>query len=90
MGEKGAIFASEGKFIRTIPPEVKVLSTVGAGDAMVAGLVAGESIGCSFEERARLATAFSAAALTKLGPGRTSRERVYPLMKDIKIEEVRT
>lgn len=90
MGEKGAIFASEGRFIRTIPPEVQVLSTVGAGDAMVAGLVAGESIGCSFEERARLATAFSAAALTKLGPGRTSRERVYPLIKDIKIEEVRT
>lgn len=57
---------------------------------MVAGLVAGESIGYSFEERARLATAFSTAALTKLGPGRTSRERVYPLMKDIKIEEVRT
>lgn len=88
-GERGALFAEDGKVILARPPKIDVLSTVGAGDAMVAGLIAGALSGQSLTERAKLSTAFSACALTKMGPGRTTRERVSSIMKHITIEEVR-
>lgn len=67
MGGEGAIFMnSETAFIAK-PPSVNIKSTVGAGDAMVAGLVAGIAKKLSLEETARLATAFSVNAVTRLG-----------------------
>lgn len=42
MGERGAMFVDATTALIAVPPQVKVKSTVGAGDAMVAGLVAGQ------------------------------------------------
>jgi len=36
MGEKGAMLATKNEIHRVIPPSVKRLSTVGAGDSLVA------------------------------------------------------
>ena len=46
-----------------MPPPVDVGSTVGAGDALVAGAVAGILRGLDLEARARLASAFAAGAI---------------------------
>ena len=46
------------------PPQVDIKSTVGAGDAMVAGMVAGFCQGLSLGECASLGTAFSLSAIT--------------------------
>ena len=54
--------------VTALPLRMTVASTVGAGDAMVAGLVAARLENLSLMESARLATAFSAAKLTRLGP----------------------
>jgi 1-phosphofructokinase len=65
MGEKGAMFVNrESAFIAT-PPSVPVKSTVGAGDAMVTGLIVGHIQGLSLPDCARLATAFSMGAITR-------------------------
>jgi 1-phosphofructokinase len=45
-----------------------VRSTVGAGDAMVAGLIAGKLQGLDLSACARLATAYSLGALGEIGP----------------------
>jgi 1-phosphofructokinase len=67
MGSDGALFVEkDGAFIAR-PPAVAVKSTVGAGDAMVAGLVAGLSKKLPLKDCARLATAFSLSAVTRLG-----------------------
>lgn len=67
MGGDGALFISKEDAFVALPPSVTLKSTVGAGDAMVAGLVAGLAKKLSLEECARLATAFSVSAITRLG-----------------------
>lgn len=64
MGEKGALYITPGAAIQAIPARVSVVSTVGAGDAMVAGLVAAQTLNLPPEEAIRLATACSLAAIT--------------------------
>ena len=39
MGGDGAVFMEPGQALLARPPKVTVRSTVGAGDAMVAGIV---------------------------------------------------
>lgn len=68
MGAKGALFVEADQALLALPPKVEVRSTVGAGDAMVAGILAGTLRGLDLAARARLATAFSLAALGEVGP----------------------
>ncbi|MBE9103266.1 1-phosphofructokinase [Vacuolonema iberomarrocanum] len=68
MGADGALFVDDRSAVHAQPPSVEVKSTVGAGDAMVAGTVTGLVQGQSLEECARLGTAFSMGALTQIGP----------------------
>lgn len=66
-GERGALFVTEDEVVTAVPPQVSVKSTVGAGDAMVAGLVAGCISHLPLPELARLATAFSVEAVSRVG-----------------------
>ncbi|MBV9231083.1 MAG: 1-phosphofructokinase [Chloroflexi bacterium] len=67
MGEQGALFVDQATALIAVPPAVTVKSTVGAGDAMVAGLIAGKVQGLSLPDCARLATAFSLGTITRFG-----------------------
>ena len=67
MGEQGAMFVDQEITLIAVPPTVNVKSTVGAGDAMVAGLISGRIQNLSLPECARLATAFSLGAITRAG-----------------------
>ena len=68
LGGDGALFLTREQALHAHPLPVAVTSTVGAGDAMVAGLIAARLEERSLAETAQLATAFSAAKLTRLGP----------------------
>lgn len=65
MGEAGACFLTGTARIIARPPGMEVDSTVGAGDAMVAGIVAAQLRNLPLRECASLATAFSLDALTR-------------------------
>jgi 1-phosphofructokinase len=54
MGKDGALFITENETIKAVPPTIKIKTTVGAGDAMVAGLVAAQIQQLSLAESARL------------------------------------
>jgi len=68
MGSEGALFVEANQVVHAQPAKVDLKSTVGAGDAMVAGTVVGMIRGYSLADRARLATAFSMGALSEIGP----------------------
>jgi len=85
MGARGACFVSPHSVLMAVPPEISITSTVGAGDAMVAGLVSAQLAGLSPQDSARLATAFSLNALSHEGPGLTSKEDVRAFTSDIRI-----
>jgi 1-phosphofructokinase len=55
--------------LRAAPPPVTARSTVGAGDAMVAGIVAAQARGYDLETTTRLAPAFAVDAISRVGAG---------------------
>lgn len=67
QGEDGALFVSRTQTVQALPPRVQVVSTVGAGDAMVAGLVSAHLDGLKLTDAARRATSFSVGNITRLG-----------------------
>lgn len=64
-GAKGAVFVTAEEVVTARPPRIEVGSTVGAGDAMVAGLISARLRGLGLADAARMATAFSLHALTR-------------------------
>jgi 1-phosphofructokinase len=68
LGAEGAVFVRSGESVFATPPPVAVASTVGAGDAMVAGTILGALRGLPLAEVAALATAASAVAISGVGP----------------------
>jgi 1-phosphofructokinase len=67
---------------------VDLISTVGAGDAMVAGLVAARLEGLPLDACARLATAFAAAKLARLGPHLPEPHAVRSLAGTVRLVEL--
>lgn len=63
LGGEGALFISPEKALMAAAPPVKVVSTVGAGDSLLAGYLAGLSTGLKPTERAKLASVFAWCAL---------------------------
>ncbi|TGD98616.1 1-phosphofructokinase [Methylobacterium nonmethylotrophicum] len=79
LGAEGAVFVRGADALHAVAPTMDVASTVGAGDALVAGLVAGLCADLSLPETARLALAFAAGKLTRSGahlPGRGQVEAI--------------
>ena len=65
MGGEGACFVGAEGLVFATPPAIEVRSTVGAGDAMVAGVLSSKLRGLGLAETARLSTAFSVRAIGK-------------------------
>lgn len=88
MGGGGALFVDRGQALLARPPRVEVRSTVGAGDAMVAGLLFASLQGLPLEETARTATAAGAYAVTRIGTGVEDPAAWRELMVEVEIESL--
>ncbi|MDG6095436.1 1-phosphofructokinase [Acetobacter sp. AN02] len=88
MGSEGALFLSvEGAFIARLKAE-HITSTVGAGDAMVAGLAAALAGRAGPEQMARMATAFAVGKLGLPGPALPDQDTLRRLAADVTITEL--
>lgn len=87
MGSEGAVFVSSEQAVVAQPLPVEPISSVGAGDAMVAGVVAAQLDGLALDGCARLATAFAAGKLTRLGPHLPGQAEVRALAEKVQTKE---
>lgn len=87
MGKDGSCFVTADKVVTARPPNVEVRSTVGAGDAMVAGIIAGQLDNLPLTRCAQLATAFSLDVLMRGTSGLGSRAEIEALMKQVTVTE---
>ncbi|MCS6880831.1 MAG: 1-phosphofructokinase [Oscillochloridaceae bacterium] len=88
MGSAGALFITASEALRAVPPQVTARSTVGAGDAMVAGIVAAQARGYDLEATARLATAFAVDAISRVGAGLGDRATLADLARRVAVSVV--
>lgn len=89
MGEKGALFVLDDYIAKGYPLEVKVNSSVGAGDAMAAAMAYGWDKGMDREDLVRLCMAVSAGAVTTKGTKPPDRELVEELEQMVRIERIK-
>lgn len=85
LGAKGALFVTAARVLRVAPVQLRVVSTVGGGDAMVAGVIAALREGAGLERLAGLAAAFAAGKLAHPGATLPPRPEIEALAKTIKI-----
>ncbi|MGF7174057.1 1-phosphofructokinase [Azospirillum doebereinerae] len=88
LGAEGALFVSGDRAVRGRLPAVNPLSTVGAGDAMVAGLIAAFRRDCPLEEVARLSIAFAVAKLGQFGPNLPEADTVRALAAQVTLTDL--
>jgi 1-phosphofructokinase len=83
MGKEGACFVTADEAVVARPPAIAVQSTVGAGDAMVAGILSAQIQQLPLRECARLATAFSVDKLSRVGSGLTSPDAIQKMLPQV-------
>nr|WP_298135786.1 1-phosphofructokinase [uncultured Pseudomonas sp.] len=71
--------------LRAVPPAVEVVSTVGAGDSLLAATLHGLLSAWPAERTLRLATAIAAQAVTQVGFGLHDREQLARLEAGVRI-----
>lgn len=86
MGGEGALFVTADAALLAKAPKVKVGSTVGAGDSVVAALACAEISGLPLEEAARLAVATGSANVMCSGTQAASREAIEELLPKVTVE----
>jgi 1-phosphofructokinase/tagatose 6-phosphate kinase len=77
--------------LRARVPELEPISTIGAGDTLLAGFLAARAAGRSFEDAVRSAVATGAASVLEPGPGRfdpREASRLTPLVTIERLERV--
>lgn len=89
LGDKGALVGTCRQVLKAKAPAVPVSSTVGAGDAFVAGYSTGQARGLSLIDSIRLATAAAGASVALPGTQAPSPEAIHQLLPQIQIEEWR-
>ena len=86
-GEQGVSWFAAGLALQARPPQVRVASTVGAGDSLVAGMVHGLLVEQCPQQTLRRATAIAAQAVTQVGFGICDREQLAQLEAAVQLTE---
>ncbi len=89
MGARGGLFFNQKKTLRIRIPKTNVISTIGSGDATVAGFCLGTVRGMDTENCIRLAMACGICNTGYSQVGYVNREQVESLLKEVVIEKLK-
>jgi 6-phosphofructokinase 2 len=87
-GKDGIIAASKDTVLKVVPPEVKVKSTVGAGDCTIAGFALKLAAQEPLTKACRLAVAMGTAAVLTPGTELARRADVEALLPKIRVQNI--
>ena len=88
LGAEGALFVTAQQAVRAALPPLRVVSSVGAGDAMMAGMIAALREGAGLERMARLGTAFAAGKLSRAGANLPPRREIEALAGQVSLQNL--
>lgn len=89
MGEKGSVWINNEGVLQAQPPRCEnVVSTVGAGDSMVAGLIYGFSQGWDKAKTLAFASATSALAVSQSNVGVSDKTALEGILAQVKLTEL--
>ena len=88
MGAEGVIWAQRGSALLATPPKVRVVSTVGAGDTLLAATLHGVVSGWPRERNLRFATALSAECVRHVGVGDPNAEDFGTLLQQTLVQSL--
>jgi 6-phosphofructokinase 2 len=88
LGDQGALLVTAERAWRALPLQIEAVSTVGAGDSFLGGLVAALAGGKAVDEAFRVAVAAASAAVMTPGTGLCQPEDVRHLLPGVKIKEI--
>ncbi|MEI9803672.1 MAG: 1-phosphofructokinase family hexose kinase [Pseudolabrys sp.] len=89
LGDQGALLVTADRAWRAQPIKIDVVSTVGAGDSFLGGMVAALAAGKTLEDAFRTAVAAGSAAVLRPGTDLCQEADVNRLLPMVKIDEVR-
>ncbi|TDR81949.1 1-phosphofructokinase [Paludibacterium purpuratum] len=88
LAEQGALFVGAPGVWHARMPALAPMSTVGAGDALLAGWLAAQHAGRDWEAAIRLAMAFASGKLTRIGPHLPDRATIEQLAREVMLAPV--
>ncbi|GBG96325.1 hexose kinase [Lactococcus termiticola] len=88
LGKAGTIARVKGELYRVRIPEIAVINPVGSGDASVAGLAFGMTIGASIEDCLKLANVCGMLNAQEAQTGHINMEHFPELFEQIKVEKI--
>jgi fructose-1-phosphate kinase PfkB-like protein len=92
LGEDGIVWRAddEGSLLVSHPPPVKVRSTVGCGDAALAGFAVAHARGLDNEDMLRFAVACGTANCIAEAPGLVNAGDVERMMEQVSVQQLST
>jgi 1-phosphofructokinase family hexose kinase len=87
-GEQGTIAVTSEGCYRALPPEVPVVNTAGAGDALAGGIMLARSQGSDWPAALALGTAAGASVVMNEGTAICRRKEVVDLLPRVRVEEL--
>jgi 6-phosphofructokinase 2 len=88
LGQRGTIAVTAEGCYHVRPPEVPVVNTAGAGDALAGGLMLALSQGAGWPAALALGTAAGASVVMNEGTAICQRKEVDRLLRQVKVEEL--
>ena len=87
LGAEGVMWLDGEGWLRSMPPKMEVVSTVGAGDTLVAGLCWGQLNNWNKQETLGFATALSALAVSQVGVGVDDIDAVMAIKESVLVSD---
>lgn len=88
LGEEGALLINEDGIFKANIPKVKVKSTIGAGDATIAGFIVGFIKGLKSDDILKTAVSYGTASVLEEGTLPPTKENIDKIMKEVVINKL--